>query len=66
MYIRNGSTVFGCLMDCSKAFDTIQQSLLFNKIIKAKIPLIVVRLFINMYQKQTLDVKWQGKYSKEF
>ena len=53
-------------MDCSKAFDTIQQSLLFNKMIKAKIPLIVVRLFINMYQKQTLDVKWKGKYSQEF
>ena len=28
--------------------------------------MIVVRLFINMYQKQTLDVKWKGKYSKEF
>ena len=66
MYIRHGSTVFGCLMDCSKAFDTIQQSLLFNKMIERKIPLIIVRLLINMYQKQTLDVRWKNKFSKEF
>ena len=66
MYIRNGSTVFGCLLDCSKAFDTIQQSLLFKKMIAAKIPLIVIRLFINMYERQTLNVRWKGKFSKKF
>ena len=34
--------------------------------IDRKVPLIVVRLLINLYQKQTLDVRWNSKFSKEF
>ena len=66
LYLRNGSPVFGCLMDCTKAFDTVQHSLLFKKLIEAKIPVIFVRLLIFMYQKQTADVRWQSTFSKEF
>ena len=32
-YIRNGSPVYGCLLDCTKAFDTVQHSLLFRKLL---------------------------------
>ena len=53
-------------MDWNKAFDTIQESLLFQKLLKAKIPDILVRLLIFIYTKQTADVKWQNSYSKEF
>ena len=66
LYQRGGSSVYGCLMDCTKAFDTIQQSLLFRKLLDAKIPPIFIRLLINIYLKQTADVSWQGKYSEEF
>ena len=66
LYQRNGSTVYGCFMDCTKAFDTIQQSLLFKKLLNAKIPPIFIRLLINIYLRQTADVRWQGSFSSEF
>ena len=66
MYLRNGSEVYGCLMDCTKAFDTVQHSLLFKKMLDMKIPMIIVRLLIYIYRKQTADVRWNGIFSKEF
>lgn len=62
LYKRNASTVFGCLMDCSKEFNKIQQNRLFKKMIDTKVPFIIVRLLINMYKRQTLDVRWKGHY----
>ena len=66
MYIRNGSTVYGALMDCTKAFDTVQHSKLFLKMLDAGVPAVIVRLLINIYLKQTANVRWQGELSREF
>ena len=66
MYLRNGSEVYGCLMDCTKAVDTVQHSLLFKKMLDMKIPMIIVRLLIYIYRNQTADVRWNGIFSKEF
>ena len=48
-YLRNGSIVYGVLMDCTKAFDTIQHSKLFKKLFEAGVPPVVVRLLIFIY-----------------
>lgn len=53
-------------MDCTKAFDTVMHSVLFKKLLEAKVPPIVVRLLIISYLNQTADVRWGDKYSKEF
>ena len=53
-------------MDCSKAFDTIQHSKLFQKLLDVGIPPIIVRLMIFLYKKQTADVRWKNKFSFEF
>ena len=66
LYIRNGSTVYAALMDCTKAFDTVQHSKLFKKMLAANIPQVVIRLLINIYTKQTANVRWQGQISREF
>ena len=65
-YLREGSTVFGCLLDCTKAFDTIEHSRLFQKLIDSKMPLIIVRLLIIIYRRQTANVRWKGQLSDEF
>ena len=65
-YLRNGSTVYGCLLDCTKAFNTIEHSTLFQKLLDAQVPPIIIRLLIHMYRNQTANVRWNGIYSKEF
>ena len=65
-YLRHGSTVYGCLLDCTKAFDTIMHSKLFEKLIAAKVPPIVIRILICIYRKQTAKVRWKGYHSEEF
>ena len=60
------SKVYGCLLDCSKAFDTVKHSKLFLKLKAAKIPSIIIRLLMTIYRKQTAKVKWEGSESEEF
>ena len=65
-YLNGGSTVYGCLLDCSKAFDTVEHSKLFEKLLDAGFPPIIVRLLIAIYRNQTANVRWKGKISEEF
>ena len=65
-YLRKGSIVYGCLLDCSKAFDTVEHSKLFEKLLDAKIPAIIVRLLITIYRNQTAKVRWKEGFSEEF
>ena len=54
---RKKNEVSTCLMDISKAFDTVQHSVLFRKLIQQGMPLIVVRFLLVSYKgkKETLD-----------
>ena len=65
-YLRNGSTIYGCLLDCTKAFDTIEHSLLFQKLLNAHVPPVIVRLLLCIYRNQTANVRWKEGLSKEF
>ena len=65
-YVRKGSVVYGCLLDCTKAFDTVQHSTLFTKLLEASMPPIVVRLLIFVYRKQMANVRWKSSYSDVF
>ena len=59
-YMKNGSEVFSCAMDMTKAFDLTLHSLLFRKMVKADFPVIFIRLFIFIYINQTANVRWNG------
>ena len=48
-FLRNGSEVFSCLMDMTKAFDLVKHSLLFKKMLEAGLPDIFVRLLLVTY-----------------
>ena len=65
-FLRNGSEVFICLMDMTKAFDMVQHSLLFKKLLQSGLPPIVVRLLFFMYMNQKANVRWGGTVSKYF
>ena len=65
-FLRNGSEVFVGVMDMSKAFDNVKQSLLFWQLIERGIPAIYLRLILTMYTQQSANVLWNGETSKDF
>ena len=65
-FLRNGNEVYTCLMDMSKAFDCVQHSHLFNKLLEQGMPAIVVRYILTTYKYQKANVKWNGEESRYF
>ena len=65
-FMRNGSNVYACLMDMTKAFDLVKHSLLFKKLLAAGLPVIFVRLLLFIYMNQFANVQWNGAFSDIF
>ena len=65
-FTRNGSDVFTCLMDMKKAFDTVQHSVLFSKLIEQGMPHILVCYLLTTYRLQRANVKWNNEASYFF
>ena len=65
-FMRRGTAVSACLLDCSKAFDKCRFDVLFSKLIKKGLPAVVVRVLIFIYEEQTCWVKLGGTRSTTF
>ena len=65
-FLQNGSEVYTCATDMSKAFDMTLHSLMFSKMIDAGLSPIFVRLLIYIYGNQVANVRWNGELSAEF
>ena len=65
-FLRNGSEVFTCAMDMTKAFDLVKHSLLFRKLMSAGLPPIFIRVLLFIYTMQFANVRWDGKMSETF
>ncbi len=65
-FMQNGSEVFVCVMDLKKAFDTVQHSVLFRKLLNRGIPAIYIRLLMIIYSKQSANVRWNNEVSENF
>ena len=65
-FMRRGTAVTACLLDCSKAFDKCRFDKLFSKLIEKGLPAIVVRVLIYIYEEQTGWVTLSGKQSTSF
>ena len=65
-YNRNGTTVYGCAMDLSKAFDLVEWVSLFKLLKEKGISSIFLRILLCVYRNQTCDVKWNSSYSYRF
>ena len=65
-FLRNGTDVYACLMDMTKAFDLVRHSLLFKKLIGAGLSVIFVRLLLFIYMNQFANIRWNGDFSDLF
>ena len=65
-YVNNGSRVFSCFLDASKAFDRVVHEGLYLKLIQRKVPLIFLDLIISWYSELHCQVKWGDAYSDWF
>ena len=65
-FMRRGTAVNACLLDCSKAFDKCQFNKLFEKLLARGLPAVVVRILVFVYQEQEGFVKLGGKKSSTF
>ena len=64
-YTRQNSPVYTCFLDASKAFDRISHWTLFKKLIACNTPVLIVRILMFWYQRQSICVKW-GKRTPEY
>jgi hypothetical protein len=65
-YIFNGSTVLGCFLDASKAFDLVDHGKLFSKLQHRGLPTPILRFLVNWYSLQEMRVRWGGCLSEPF
>ena len=54
------------LLDASKAFDRVNYSRLFRKLLRRNISPAVLRVLLKLYTIQFLQVKWGSKCSGKF
>ena len=65
-FMRRGTAVSACLLDCSKAFDKCRFDKLFEKLLAKGLPPVVIRVLAYIYQEQTGCVKLAGMMSETF
>ena len=65
-YKSRGSNVYMLSLDCTKAFDKVQFSKLFNTLIQKDICPLIIRLIMNTYIMSTAVVKWNKTLSDPF
>ena len=65
-YQQNGSQVYSCLLDASKAFDRIHYRKLFNILISRKFPAFIIRVLYDSYSRQQSRAMWNSCYTDYF
>ena len=62
-YMHEGSSVFACFLDASKAFDLVNQEILFNRLLESNFPIHLTRFFLTWYKDQRMCVRWKNAFS---
>ena len=65
-YTCRNTDVCSCLLDASSAFDKVHYGKLFKLLLKRKLPLLIVRLWLNCYTHQQVCVSWESYKSSYF
>jgi len=61
-FTERGSNVYAASLDISKAFDKLDHFKLFHSLITGGIPLCVILLLANWYDKLIVAVRWNGSF----
>jgi hypothetical protein len=65
-YLNNNSEVYGCFIDASKAFDRVRHDKLFEVLKDRGLPSIIMRMMLDLYQRQSVRTVWQKQFSDSF
>ena len=65
-YKSHGSSTFVTFLDASKAFDRVNQGILFQCLLNCNIPIYMLRILYYWYSNQLFCVKWGSTMSKSF
>ena len=65
-YIHRGSSVLGCFLDASKAFDLVDHGMLFDKLLTRGLPVSIVRFLSSWYYAQQMCARWNSSFSDSF
>ena len=65
-FITNGSSVYCCFIDASKAFDRLRHDLLFELLLQRNVNPLLIRILIESYERQTVQTSWSNTKSDKF
>ena len=65
-YLHNGSNVYACFLDASKAFDRVDHSKLFDILARRSLPPPLLAFLQNWYKDQAIQVRWNDVLSQPF
>ena len=65
-YRSNGSYVFACFLDLSKAFDSVNHKTMFKQLTELAFPDNLVKLLAYWYVSQQMNVRWKNIESDYF
>ena len=65
-YIHNGSVVYGCFLDASKAFDLVDHHIIFSKLQERGLPAPILCFLLGWYKSQQMHVRWNSFMSDSF
>ena len=65
-YNANGSNVYLCMLDATKAFDRVHYGKLFSLLKERQLPAVYLRIMLDMYTRQQICTTWNGSRSNSF
>lgn len=63
---QHGSYVFVCMLDLSKAFDSVDHNVLFRTLLKLELPGNLLKLLAYWYSNQHINIRWKHVVTDSF